>query len=148
MLRKNLNWQYQYRSDWGQAGIGHELRTVTSWIATKNSLIALAIGAAVIIPFAIYQIPEPKVVIEVPKPSEYQFADEWNAAASNVAMKSASLRVADPKPVQVETIKVEPNVVVAKEEIAPPQPKREKRDVCQRHGMHKVYRGKGWRCRR
>lgn len=77
-----------------------------------------------------------------------QFDEVWREAAVNSALKSASLQLAEPKLVQTEVIL--PTVIARPEELTPKLKRKLiiERDVCQRHGMRKVYRGKGWRCKR
>jgi hypothetical protein len=77
-----------------------------------------------------------------------QFDEVWREAAVNSALKSASLQLAEPKLVQTEVIL--PTVIARPEELTPKLKRKliMERDVCQRHGMRKVYRGKGWRCKR
>lgn len=84
-----------------------------------------------------------------------KFDETWNAAASTVTFKSASIVSTEPKLVQ--TIRVEPDSevippVILSEEKITTKPKyrhvRAERDICKRHGMHKVHQGKSWRCRR
>jgi len=76
-----------------------------------------------------------------------QFDDSWNALQTSIIPKTASLRE---EPKLVQTVKIEPESEVIPEILMTPKSrfKRvEKRDVCQRHGMHKVQRGRSWRCR-
>lgn len=77
-----------------------------------------------------------------------QFDEVWREAAVNSALKSASLQLTEPKLVQTEVIL--PTVIARPEELTPKLKRKLiiERDVCQRHGMRKVYRGKGWRCKR
>ncbi|MGY3615714.1 hypothetical protein [Bradyrhizobium sp. USDA 10063] len=100
-------------------------------------------------------------VADVPK--EAGFDDTWREAAVTVALKSASLRNADPKP--VATLRIAPEApvstppviaapVVAAAPIEAKAPRRRRhiarRDVCARHGLRKVSirGGRSWRCRR
>jgi hypothetical protein len=78
-----------------------------------------------------------------------QFEDIWREAAVNTALKSASLRVPnEPKVVQTEVVL--PPIIATPEEITPKLKKKLilKQDICERHGMHKVQRGRSWRCRK
>jgi hypothetical protein len=79
-----------------------------------------------------------------------QFDEVWREAAVNSALKSASLRLTQPKLVKTETIL--PPIIAKPEEITPKLKRKlvVERDVCQRHGMRKVTTrgGKSWRCKR
>jgi len=83
-----------------------------------------------------------------------QFNDAWNESTGPVLLKAASLASTEPKPVKTVAVTpdIEPDVVVIKEEKITTKPKQHhvERDVCQRHGMHKVITrgGRSWRCRR
>ena len=79
-----------------------------------------------------------------------QFEDHWNALQTSTIPKTASLRE-EPKPIR--TVKIEPESEVIPPSVVyedkPRKPKyHEPKDVCRRHGMHKVQRGRSWRCRR
>ena len=76
-----------------------------------------------------------------------QFDEVWREAAVNSALKSASLRLTEPKLVQTEVILP---VIIAKPEELTPKLKRKlvEKNVCERHNMRKVYSGKSWRCKR
>ena len=80
-----------------------------------------------------------------------QFDDSWNDMQTTVMPKTASLRNTEPKPIQ--TVKIEPESEIIPPSVIyedkPRKPKyHEPKDVCRRHGMHKVQRGRSWRCRR
>jgi hypothetical protein len=122
-------------------------------ISLISTTIKWALGgaamASLLMFFATQRIPVPeKIEVEQPK-----FNDTWTMAASAAALKSASLRDTAPKPVVTETVL--PDVIAKPEELTPKLKRKlvhynppVKRDVCSRHGMRKVYRGRGWRCRR
>lgn len=80
-----------------------------------------------------------------------RFDETWNDAASTVIFKTAARVSTEPKPVQTEVIAptaIPPVVVISEEKVtAKPKYHHVERNVCQRHGMHKVYRGRSWRCR-
>jgi hypothetical protein len=78
-----------------------------------------------------------------------EFADNWRDAAVAVALKSNSFIDTSPKSVTTEVIL--PEIIATKEELTPKLKRKlvmtEYKDVCQRHHMRKVYRGRGWRCK-
>jgi len=80
-----------------------------------------------------------------------QFDDSWNDLQTSTVPKTASLASTEPKPIQ--TIRVEPEsevvppIILSEEKVAKPK-YHEPKDVCQRHKMHKVYRGRSWHCRK
>jgi hypothetical protein len=79
-----------------------------------------------------------------------QFDEAWNDVATTVIPKTALLK-SDLNVVKTERIEPDttyiPPIIIAEEK--PRKPKYHPvKDVCQRHHMHKVYRGRGWRCRK
>ena len=76
---------------------------------------------------------------------EPQFNEKWNGGGSSVMFKTVMVTT-EPKPVKTEMVTVIPPIIPVEE--VERKPRRSKQDVCSRHGMRKVYRGRGWRCRR
>lgn len=124
-----------------------------SLISMKISALAFAGSAlfALMVTFATRSDVSQTVGATVSAREESQFEDTWNNTAVPLALKSASLRDTEPKP--IKTVKIEPESEIIPPSVVyedkPRKPKyHEPKDVCQRHKMHKVYRGRGWRCRR
>jgi uncharacterized protein YwlG (UPF0340 family) len=94
------------------------------------------------------------------EPDQAPFDETWRDAAMPLAFKSAELAnniivtdITVPKIVQVETVKMVPEIVALPDSSeGKPVAKRKlqyvERDVCTRHGMHKVTYGKRWKCGR
>jgi hypothetical protein len=75
------------------------------------------------------------------------FDEVWREAAVNSALKSASLRLTEPKLVKTEVVL--PPIIATPEELTPKlKRKLVEKNVCERHNMRKVYSGKSWRCKR
>jgi len=89
----------------------------------------------------------PQTVAATVSVGEDDFDEVWREAAVNSALKSASLRLTEPKLVQTEVILP---AIIAKPEELTPKLKRKlvEKNVCERHNMRKVYSGKSWRCRK
>jgi len=115
--------------------------------------IILGIGAAtsLITYIGLRSVPIPERIV-VEKPILTKFDETWNHAASTATLKAASLA-----PVRVIPIdplpKTVPPVIAPEQTKIPKAPVREAkvepRDVCQRHGLRKVFtrHGRSWRCR-
>lgn len=106
--------------------------------------------------FATQRMPLPDDPIPAAVADEL-FDQAWIDTLKVVELKKADMeRVASttPKPIQTEQILLPPPAampaVQMTEDDPPAKPKQIERDVCQRHGMHKVYirGGRSWRCRR
>ena len=96
--------------------------------------------------------PKAEPSIQIVAKDDQPFDDTWRNAAVSVALKSANLADTAPKPIKTEIIAL-PTVIATPEELTPrlkrkPVVHKEHKDVCQRHNMRKVYRGRGWRCRK
>jgi hypothetical protein len=126
-------------------------------------MVKMALGGmaalALVVTIAIGRWPTPVVAAE---PDQAPFDQTWRDAAMPLAFKSAELAsnitdtdIIAPKVVQVETVKMVPEIM------ALPDPPEEKpvakrklryveHDVCIRHGLHKAFThgGRSWRCRR
>lgn len=99
-----------------------------------------------------------------PVPIERPFAVAWNDVAQDAAKKTDKVIRVIPLTVSEKTVLTErilippapdvpvsvPSVAVALEDKPVVQRRRHvaRRDVCARHGMKKVYRGKRWNCRK
>jgi hypothetical protein len=107
--------------------------------------------------FAIQRIPVP----EPAAAAERRFDDAWQDTIRVIPLKKADrLQIAstEPKPVTERIIPPAPDapvsvppVVVVQDDDKPPAARhRRQRDVCTKHGMHKVTirGGKSWRCRK
>lgn len=114
----------------------------------KLALIGSAALSLVLVLAARNSAPTPAVE------SQYQarvFDAAWRESAGPVALKTASLADTAPKPILTEVVL--PEIIAKPEELTPKLKSKlvvyhpVKRDVCQRHGKRKVYRGRGWRCR-
>lgn len=110
--------------------------------------------------FALQRIPVPADPITVAAAAEEQFDDAWTDTMRPLALRKADLEktlatTTEPKPVAVERILLDvstkmPPVIVSFAEDKPATRHRrhaEHRDVCQRHGKHKVAIRRSWRCR-
>jgi hypothetical protein len=118
--------------------------------------VMLGIGAATSLftYIGLRSVPIPERIV-VEKPTFTKFNETWNQAAGATMLKSASLAT-EPK---IRVIPIDPppkamSPVIAPEPTATPKPRvkearveKSRGDVCSRHGMRKVYRGRGWRCR-
>jgi hypothetical protein len=119
--------------------------------------IALGIGAAAsLLAFVgVQRMPTPERIV-VEKPTLAKFDETWNQAAGATTLKAASLASTEPKPVRIIPIdpgpKTVPPIVITQEDVVTKPKIRHARverhsDVCSRHGMRKVQRGRSWRCR-
>ena len=120
-------------------------------IGSRNSIIITAIIA--ITPIVIGVMVRTDVA-PVAAATTSEFDETWRDAAVPVVLKTASLFDTTPKPIQTVAIKPEVVVPIIEPTKLDHKPKiikvnvEEERDICQRHHMHKVYRGRGWRCRK
>ena len=86
------------------------------------------------------------------EPDQAPFDETWRDAAMPLMFKSAELAtITAPKIVQVETVKVVPEIVTLpgppeEKPVAKSKLRHVERDVCRRKG--KLYHGRSWRCRR
>jgi hypothetical protein len=115
---------------------------VSSLVFGGSALLALVIALA-----ARTDVPQTVAATESAGQGS-QFDDAWNDVASTVIFKTAARFSTEPKPVQTEVITpIPPVLVVSEEKVTKPKQHHVERDICQRHGMHKVYKGRSWRCR-
>lgn len=126
---------------------------LTNW---KSSIIVALAGSAIFSLMVVFATRS-----EAPKASasERRFDDAWVDVIQIVPLKKTDRIVsADPKHITVERVlpldtpvSVPPIVLSVGDNDPPSRAKRRRHvelDVCQRHGMHKVTRGRSWHCKR
>jgi hypothetical protein len=90
----------------------------------------------------------PQTVVAAASASEgEQFDENWRDSVRVVALKSASLMDTEPKSIKTEIVSPSIPPIVMVEEDKPKRRRHVERDICQRHGLRKVIRGRGWRCK-
>lgn len=133
----------------------------TNWIglmsrAVKSHLrIALAGAAMFSLMFALAaRKDEPRPVVTTVNVGQGDLFDAvWHDAVVPIALKSQS-RVESEPVIQIEPVTEKPHILhttVMQEGLNPePKYRRRERDICERHGMHKVSirHGRSWRCRK
>jgi hypothetical protein len=115
--------------------------------------IMLGIGAAtsLLTYIGLRSVPIPERIV-VEKPILAKFDETWNHAASTAALKAASLAPVRVIPIEPPPKVIPPVIVPEQVKISKPsvrETKAEPRDICQRHGLRKVFtrHGRSWRCR-
>jgi len=126
----------------------------------KITMAVTAMPTLLMVLFALQRIPVPADPITVAVAAEEQFDDAWTDTMQPLALRKADLEktlatTTEPKPVAAERIlldvstKVPPVIVSFAEDKPRHRRHAEHRDVCPRHGKHKVVTrgGRSWRCR-
>jgi hypothetical protein len=110
---------------------------ITSLVFGGSALFALMLSFA-----ARNDVPQIVAAAEID-----QFDDNWRDSVRVVALKSASLMDTEPKSIKTEIVSPSIPPIVMVEEEKPKRRHHVERDICQRHGLRKVIRGKRWRCK-
>jgi len=113
-----------------------------------------AAALALVLTFALGRTVPPPVVAAA-MPDEPGFVEIWNDSAASMALKNAEVAPRmiplikiepTPAPVVLPTPVIKPNK--SSEKSRPRERVVEERNICTKHHMRKVYRGRSWRCRR